>query len=118
MIFGHTRRVRVIVLLGLVGCIGDDLPPPRIGGITPDHAPAGAIVTIEGDHFCQQPDAEEPDPLACETMGAVVFGATTATTAQYRDTEILVEVPSLQGTVDVTVQVAGRVSNATSFTIE
>ena len=36
-------------VLLLAGCFGDDIPPPRIASITPDRAPPGVVVTIDGD---------------------------------------------------------------------
>ena len=62
------------------------------------------MVTIDGEYFCQQPEADEPDVFACASMGGVLFDTTTATAVQYRDR--------------VTVNVAGRTSSSVTFTVE
>jgi hypothetical protein len=47
-----------------------------------------------------------------------MFGVQSATSTQYTDTSITVEVPSGVGVVKVTVSSAGRTSNGLSFTFE
>jgi hypothetical protein len=105
------------LLVVIAACsANDDLPSPQISSITPSHATAGTIVVIAGSYFCHQPANE--DPLACDHVGAVHFGATVANAALYSDDQIMAEVPSASGQVDVVVEVEGHLSNAVSFTVD
>jgi len=111
--------VRFIALMALLAACSanDDFPAPQIASIAPDHATAGTAVLIAGDYFCHQSE-EDPEGPPCTTMGAVYFGTTIANTLQYEETQIMVEVPSGAGSVDVTVSVAGERSNAIAFTFD
>jgi uncharacterized protein (TIGR03437 family) len=102
------------------GCnTGGDIPSPMIASITPNHASPGAAVLISGDYFCQQPGADEVDPLACANMGTVAFGTTPATVGMYSEQMIAVDVPGLEPkSYSVTVSVAGHRSNAVAFTVD
>src|SRR5262245_25345012 len=95
-------RVRGTALIAsgafaLVACTAnDDLHPPAIGAITPARASPGAAVTISGHYFCGQPEPDDPDdvdPLACEHIGQVTFGALPAPMSQYTDSTVVAEVP-------------------------
>jgi len=110
---------RFIALVALLaGCsANDDFPAPQIASIAPDHATPGTAVLIAGDYFCHQ-SGEDPQGPPCTTMGAVSFGAMVANPLQYDETQIMVEVPSGVGTVDVTISVAGEQSNAIAFTFD
>ena len=108
---------RAIALLVLASCsANDDFPGPHVAGIAPTQASPGTTATVTGNYFCHQPPTD--DPLLCENVGVVQFGSTTATAAQYTDTAITVEVPNGAGSVDVSVTVAGHLSNSVHFTIE
>jgi hypothetical protein len=108
---------RALLALAIVACsANDDIPAPQIASITPARASVGASIRIDGEYFCQQPEAE--DPLACENPGNVSFGTLGATALTYIDHLIIVEVPSGIGLVQVTVAAGGRISNAVDFTIE
>jgi hypothetical protein len=111
------RQLAPALVVLLVACsANDDLPSPAISAISPDQAAAASVVVISGNYFCHQPATE--DPLACDNIGTVEFGATAAIASQYTDTAIMAEVPSGQGSVEVVVVVAGHSSNAVGFTIE
>jgi hypothetical protein len=98
---------------------GEDIPPPMIATLVPDHGPVAASVMIQGDFFCHQHDDGEGDPIACAQTGSVTFDDTPAIAGVYMDRLIVVEVPDLPGgTYDVVVTVAGRRSNAPDFLIE
>ena len=115
------RSLALVVLVVGACTANDDVPAPAVGGITPNHAAPGTAVVISGSYFCQQPESSsgETDPLACEHMGAVVFGVEPTTPQNYTDTSITVSVPQQQpGMVQVGVSVAGRSSNTVSFTID
>jgi len=111
--------VRIVVAAALVAACSanDDFPAPQIASIAPDHATPGTAVLIAGDYFCHQSE-EDPQGPPCTTMGAVSFGEMVANALQYDETQIMVEVPSGVGTVDVTIAVAGEQSNAIAFTFE
>jgi hypothetical protein len=109
-------RFALLAAIAFSCSANDDIPAPLISSVTPNHAPPGATVTVSGSYFCQQPTTE--DPLACANMGVVEFGVTSATTSQYTDTAIMVEVPNALGNVDITVNTGGRVSNTADFTID
>ena len=95
----------------------DDVPAPLVSSVVPDHAPTGALVTVNGDHFCQRPGDVE-DPL-CDATGQVTFGAAPGTTSMWSETQIMAEVPQgVAGEVVLTVIARGRASNAISFTAE
>ena len=116
-------RRALLAFAVLVGCTAnDDIHPPSIGAITPDRAQPGSTVSITGNYFCAQPEADDGDdvdPLACVNTGAVSFGTVPATVGQYTDTMITVEVPDgMRGVVTVHVSVAGRTSDGASFTVE
>ncbi|MGE0403923.1 MAG: IPT/TIG domain-containing protein [Kofleriaceae bacterium] len=95
-----------------------DIPPPMISSIFPDHGPPGIQVTIEGNYFCQQPESEEEDPLACENTGTVSFDQQPAEVLQYLETSIMVTAPEHDAAeVPVVVHVLGLTSRSVSFTI-
>ena len=102
----------------------DDVPSPQLSDVQPSTAPAGAIVTLTGDHFCPQPPAAPPggdddDNEVCTTPGEVHFGAAPGTPTTWSNTSLEVEVPSgIAGRVDLSVIVGGRPSNSISFTAE
>ncbi|HEX4422382.1 MAG TPA: IPT/TIG domain-containing protein [Kofleriaceae bacterium] len=108
----------------LGGCsANDDVPSPMLSNVQPDHASPGALVTLTGDHFCQQPQPTPGDddegPPVCDSTGDVHFGAAPGTPAMWSDTQISVEVPDgISGRVDLTVIAGGRASNAISFTAD
>jgi hypothetical protein len=105
------------IAIALAGCSSnDDLPAPQISSITPSHAAPASVVLISGAYFCHQPANE--DPLACAHVGVVDFGASAGVSSQYTDTQIMAEVPSGLGTVQVVVQVGAETSNAVAFTID
>jgi hypothetical protein len=112
--------MRVLLVVVLAACsANDDVPAPRVAGITPDHAPVGALVMVTGEFFCAQPEDDEGDPLRCDVIGAVSFDTATAAVAGYTDTLITAEVPDApRGRTQVTVIVGGRLSNRVGFTIE
>jgi hypothetical protein len=114
------KSARCVFVVAIVACTaGDDVPAPRISSVNPTHAPPGAVVTIIGDYFCQQPETGEEDPLACENTGSVVFGATPATLSTYTERAITADVPALEpGRVGVSLTVAGRRSNAADFIVD
>ena len=63
--------------------------------------------------------APRKDPLACKTMGSVLFNTDQVEAEQYTDTSITVSVPQTStGEVNLAVTVAGRVSNSVAFTID
>jgi IPT/TIG domain len=107
-----------LALLVAAGCsANDDIPAPAIASITPQHAIPGAQVVIAGSYFCQQP--EPADPLACAEMGVVLFGSQPSTAAQYEDSMISVDVPTLMpGDTTVFVSVGGKMSNGADFTVD
>jgi uncharacterized protein (TIGR03437 family) len=109
----------LVVMALLCGCsANDDIPSPLISTIVPDHAPPESLVTVSGSYFCQRPDTGNDDPT-CDITGTVTFGQAPATPTDYSDTAITVEVPQgITGSVDVTVQAAGRSSNSVSFTAD
>jgi hypothetical protein len=112
--------VRFALATLLIGCTaGDDLPAPLISTVTPTHGQPGSSIELRGDYLCQQQELEEADPLACENVGTVVFDQTTSTPGSYTEHEVTAEVPGLEpGSHRIIVQVAGRHSNALSFTID
>jgi hypothetical protein len=114
----HAIALAALLASSAFGCsANDDVPAPQVSSVTPDQAAPGSTVVVNGSDFCQQAATSE-DPLACDNMGGVVFGVEHATSVQYTDTSITVEVPGGAGTVQLAVSVAGRTSNAISFTIE
>ena len=118
----------VRVMRGVVGiavllasCFaGEDVPPPRIASVQPDHGAPGIVVQINGDHLCQQPDAPEDDAPPCDpTSAQVLFDTTTAETSLIDDTSATATVPALpSGVVSVRIAVNGRNSNRVDFTVE
>jgi uncharacterized protein (TIGR03437 family) len=116
-------RARVFVAIfaaALSACaLNDDQPPPQIGAIVPGQAAAGAMVTIEGDHFCAAVDRGGEEPASCDGAGGLVaFGGASALSLRWTDQAVDVEVPAVAaGPVTVTVVVAGRRSNGSGFTI-
>jgi len=108
---------RLLVTLALAACsANDDFPAPLISSLTPDHGPAGAVITINGSYFCQKMVGEDP---ICNASGTVDFGTVPATLTSYTDTALMVEVPSAAtGATSVTVTAAGKTSNGATFTIE
>jgi uncharacterized protein (TIGR03437 family) len=105
-------------MLACVSCTaGEDIPAPAVSSLSPTHASAGSVVTINGSFFCQQTETE--DPLACTNVGSVDFGSVPATVGMYSDQAITVEVPALQpGNVAVSVVSAGRRSNHVDFGVD
>jgi hypothetical protein len=113
--------MRRAALMLIIGCTaGDDVPAPVITSISPNHASVGTTVTIDGDYFCQEPETDESEPVACPSPGIVTFGQSPATVGMYSEHRITVEVPTLEPAkkYDVTVAVAGRHSSPASFTVE
>jgi IPT/TIG domain-containing protein len=109
---------RVCAAALLAGCsANDDVPSPLVANVEPDHAPAGALVTLHGNYFCQRPELSGA-PL-CDASGSVHFGAAPGIPTLWSETAIAVEVPSgVAGRVSVTVIAGGRTSNAVPFTAE
>lgn len=94
----------------------DDIPAPRVANVVPDHGPAGSVVMVAGDYFCQLPPTEDP---TCDVTGTVNFGTTPGTPSTWSDTSIMVEVPQgVLGVVAVSVTVKGRTSNHVDFRAE
>ena len=116
------RALNVAGWLALSACsTNDDVPAPAISGVQPDHGMPGITVTVSGSDLCQQPraDGSDVDPLACDHLGTVTFGAAPGGVLSYTDTMAIVAVPALTpGTIDVGVSVAGRNSNRISFVVE
>jgi hypothetical protein len=111
---------RSVLVLLLTGCLNnEDIPAPAITTISPAHGAPGIIVSISGDHFCQQPESEESDPLACLNVGSVEFGLVPATIASYAEHSITCEVPAIaSGKVDVSLAVHARRSSSITFVVE
>jgi len=107
------------LLVLLAACsANDDIPAPQVSAVIPAAGAPGAIVTVQGNDFCQRPDTGNEDPL-CTSTGGVSFGASPGTVSQWTDTAIMVEVPQgVVGTVALTVGVNGRSSNAVSFDVQ
>ncbi len=82
----------------------------------------GTSIAISGTAFCQQPsghEGDEQDPLACDNVGTVQFGASAVSSVQYTDTAVTAVIPDLPpGSIEVRISVAGRVSNSVALTIE
>ena len=117
---GHARGVLVALAFAAAGCAfnGDDQTAPRIGAIVPGRAGVGAIVTVEGDHFCPAPDPGDEEPTSCDPGGLIQFGGRSAIAIRWTDVAIDVEVPGgAAATVEVVVAIAGRRSNAVAFEI-
>ncbi len=113
----RASELALCVLCALPGACtaGDDVPAPLVSGVTPDHAPPGAIVQLTGDHFCQLPEIREDVP--CNPSGSVQFDTTPATATSWTETSIMVEVPQgLTTPVQVRVLAGGHTSNAVTFT--
>lgn len=109
---------RLLVIAAAVGCANnDDVPPPHVGAILPDQAPATAIVELDGMYFCQLPSTGSDDqPVVCD-IGTVSFGTTPGTVSTWTDEQIMVEVPhGAAMTMSVTVTAHGRTSNGIAFT--
>ena len=112
------RFVVVAAAALLAACsANDDFPAPQIASINPTHATPGTAVLIAGDYFCHQSE-EDPQGPPCTTMGAIYFGSMVANALQYDETQIMAEVPTGVGSVDVTISVAGERSNAITFTFD
>jgi hypothetical protein len=109
--------MRWLLVVAMLGCsANDDIPSPQISSLNPDHGPAGAVIMIAGQYFCQAPVGEDP---ACDTVGTVSFDAAPGIVSSYTDTAIMVEVPTGNtGEVTVRVTAAGKTSNAITFTEE
>ena len=107
------------LLLLVVACsANDDVPAPQLSSVVPAAAPAGSVVTISGDYFCQRPNTGNEDPL-CDTTGVVNFGASPGPVTQWSDTTIMVEVPQgALGSVALSVTVKGRTSNPIAFRVQ
>jgi hypothetical protein len=111
--------MRYLLFVALFGCsANDDIPSPLIASLNPSHGPAGAIIMVDGQYFCQAP-VDQQDPVCDATIGTVSFDSVPGIVSAYTDTAIMVEVPSsLSGSVTVRVTAAGRTSNAASFTAD
>ena len=110
--------MRWLLVVAMLGCsANDDIPAPLISSLNPNHGPAGGVIMVAGQYFCQQPPGEDP---ACDSAaGTVSFDAAPGIVSAYTDTSIMVEVPTgLSGHVTVRVTAAGRTSNAATFTVE
>lgn len=107
------------LLILLAACsANDDIPAPQVSTVVPAAATAGAVVTVQGNYFCQRPNTGNEDPL-CASTGEVSFGATPGTISQWTDTAIMVEVPQgPTGTLALSVIVNGRSSNPISFRVQ
>jgi hypothetical protein len=111
--------MRWLLVVAMLGCsANEDIPAPLIASLNPNHGPAGAVIMIAGQYFCQAPQAE--DSQACDSAtGTVSFDAAPGIVSAYTDTAIMVEVPTgLSGHVTVRVTAAGKTSNAAGFTAE
>lgn len=112
------RRLLLIAALASACSANDSIPAPQVAAVQPDTASVGSLVTITGAYFCQRPDlGGEVDPGPCAVVdGLVHFAAIPATPTVWTDTSIQVEVPQgAAGTLDVSISVAGRTSNAVPF---
>jgi hypothetical protein len=109
--------MRWLLVVALFGCsANDDIPSPLIASLNPDHGPAGAVIMVSGQYFCQAPVGDDP---ACDTIGTVSFNAVPGIVSAYTDDSIMVEVPAGNvGHVTVRVTAAGKTSNAAGFTQE
>lgn len=98
-------RIELLLVVAL-GCdAAEDMPPPQISSVTPDHATPGASVRIVGKSF--------------EEVSAVMFDATPANLGVFDEQSIMVEVPNIMaGPVAVRVLAAGRTSNDIDFRVE
>jgi endoglucanase len=82
-------------------------PTPSITSLAPTSGAPGAAITITGTNFS-----------ATANANTVAFGAATATVTSATATSLHVTVPNIAaGVVNVTVAVAGKTSNAASFTV-
>jgi hypothetical protein len=119
----HASNVVIAVgaslALSVINCsANDDIPSPQISSVTPNHATAGAVVTIIGNFFCQRPNNGTDDPT-CAVAGTVHFGTAPGTPSAWSETALMVEVPQLTpGRADIAVTAAGRTSNTVMFTAE
>ena len=112
------RRLSVIAALLAACSANDDVPAPQIASVVPDHAPVGAVVTIDGAHFCQVPDPNPDDPT-CPVAGTVELGTVPATPTTWADDEVMIEIPAIApGATTVTITAAGRISNDATFTVD
>lgn len=110
--------MRWLFLLVAACSANDDIPAPQVASVTPDRAPAGAVVLVNGSYFCQRGDTMDEEPM-CQTTGEVNFGASPGTISTWSDTAVMVEVPSgVEGGVSLSVVVGGRPSNPIAFTID
>ena len=98
-------RIELLLVVAL-GCdAAEDVPPPQIASVTPDHATPGASVRIVGEFV--------------EDVSAVMFDATPANLSTYDEASIMVEVPNVMpGPVALRVLAAGRTSNDFDFRVE
>jgi hypothetical protein len=109
----------LLMFVALAGCSdNDDIPAPRVADVMPASATPGAVVTVGGAYFCQQPDTGGDDPLDCSNTGDVWFGAVPGVPTLWTDSAISVEVPdAAAGTVQLYVSAGGRSSNTVTFAI-
>ena len=114
-----THASKLALAVCLIGCsANDDIPSPQISSVTPNHGPAGSVVTITGNYFCQRPNNGTDDPT-CAVAGTVHFGTAPGTASTWSDVALMVEVPQLMpGPADIAVTAAGRTSNTVAFTAE
>jgi len=102
----------VIFLAGVDGCtdMGSDVPPapvvPTIIGIQPDSAAVGDTVTVNGSNFGNT-----------QSSSSVLFapGIQATIVPPWRNTSIVVKVPSGAVTGSVSVSVNGKTSNGFQF---
>jgi len=80
--------------------------PPAITSLSPTSGAVGASVTISGSNFG-----------ATQGTSAVRFGTTNATVTAWSNTQVTATVPSVSGTVAVTLLVGGIASNAANFSV-
>jgi RHS repeat-associated protein len=80
--------------------------PASISGVSPTSGPAGTTVTITGAGFGRK-----------QRSSTVSFNGTLATPLSWSDTQIVVSVPNGASSGNVSVTVAGIVSNGVAFTV-
>jgi hypothetical protein len=81
-------------------------PPPAITSLSPAYGPVGTLVTINGANFG-----------STQGSGTVSFNGTNATPTSWSVGSIVAAVPTGATSGNITVTVAGQVSNAVPFTV-
>ncbi|MEO8704488.1 MAG: IPT/TIG domain-containing protein [Kofleriaceae bacterium] len=115
------RLVTVAAALVVACSANDDVPAPRLAGVTPVRAAPGAVVELTGSDLCQVPHDDDPEgaPVTCPEGGGVSFGGYPASALVWESEHVTVEVPPAPpGMMDVRIQINGRTSNAVDFTVE